>query len=41
MREQLGIAVRIAEDPLTTVARGTSICLEHFRHWHDSFESDN
>ncbi|MBL8849387.1 MAG: rod shape-determining protein [Planctomycetaceae bacterium] len=40
LREQLGIAVRIAEDPLTTVARGSAICLEHFRQWRDSFESD-
>jgi rod shape-determining protein MreB len=41
LREQLGIAVRVAEDPLTTVARGTAICLEHFRQWRDSFESDD
>jgi rod shape-determining protein MreB and related proteins len=41
LREQLGIAVRIAEDPLTTVARGSAICLEHFRQWRDSFESDD
>lgn len=40
MREQLGIAVRIAEEPLTTVARGTAICLEHFGQWRDSFEHD-
>ena len=40
LREQLGIAVRIADDPLTTVARGSAICLEHFRQWRDSFESD-
>jgi len=41
MREQLGIAVRVAEDPLTTVARGTAICLEHFSRWRDSFDSDD
>ena len=29
MNEQLGVPVRVANDPLTTVARGTSICLEH------------
>ena len=32
MNEQLGIPVRVAEDPLTTVARGTAICLEHLGH---------
>ena len=26
MNEQLGIPVRVADDPLTTVARGTAIC---------------
>lgn len=41
MREQLGIAVRVAEEPLTTVARGTAICLEHFSQWRDSFDSDD
>ena len=40
LREQLGIAVRIADEPLTTVARGAAICLEHFRQWRDSFEFD-
>ena len=40
LREQLGIAVRIADEPLTTVARVAAICLEHFRQWRDSFEFD-
>ncbi len=40
MNEQLGIPVRIADDPLTTVARGTSICLEHLNHWRSSLDSD-
>ncbi len=40
MREQLGVPVRVADDPLTTVARGTAICLEHLDHWRDSLESD-
>ncbi len=40
MREQLGIPVRVADDPLTTVARGTAICLEHLHHWRESLESD-
>ena len=36
--EQLGIPVRIAADPLTTVARGTFICLEHLNQWRDSLD---
>lgn len=40
MREQLGIPVRVADEPLTTVARGSAICLEHLDHWRDSLESD-
>ena len=40
MREQLGMSVRIADDPLTTVARGTAICLEHLQQWRDSFDSE-
>ena len=39
MNEQLGIPVRVADDPLTTVARGTAICLEHLSHWRDSLET--
>jgi len=38
MNEQLGVPVRVANDPLTTVARGTSICLEHLSQWRDSLE---
>jgi rod shape-determining protein MreB len=41
MREQLGIPVQIADDPLTTVARGTSVCLEHLEHWRDSLETEH
>jgi rod shape-determining protein MreB len=40
LREQLGVPVRVADDPLTTVARGTAICLEHLHRWRDSLESD-
>jgi rod shape-determining protein MreB len=40
MNEQLGIPVRVADDPLTTVARGTAICLEHLDHWRESLDSD-
>lgn len=39
MTEQLGVPVRVADDPLTTVARGTSICLEHLSQWSDSLDS--
>ena len=41
MNEQLGIPVRVAEDPLTTVVRGTVICLEHFAQWRDSLDDGN
>lgn len=39
MNEQLGVPVRVTDDPLTTVARGTAICLEHFSEWRDSLDS--
>lgn len=39
MNEQLGIPVRVADDPLTTVARGTAICLEHLARWKDSLDA--
>jgi rod shape-determining protein MreB len=35
-----GLDVRIAEDPLTCVARGTSIYLEHLEEWKATMESD-
>lgn len=38
MNEQLGIPARVTEDPLTTVARGTAICLEHLSQWRDSLD---
>ncbi|GAB4140821.1 MAG: rod shape-determining protein [Planctomycetaceae bacterium] len=38
LNEQLGIPVRVADDPLTTVARGTAICLEHLNQWRDSLD---
>jgi rod shape-determining protein MreB len=40
MREQLGIPVQIADDPLTTVARGTSVCLEHLEYWRENLEAE-
>lgn len=35
-----GLDVRIADDPLTCVARGTAIYLEHLEDWKDTMESD-
>jgi len=39
MNEQLGIPARVIDDPLTTVARGTAICVEHLARWRDSLDS--
>jgi rod shape-determining protein MreB len=36
-----GLDVRLAEDPLTCVARGTSVYLENLELWKDTMESDN
>ncbi len=38
MNEQLGIPARIAHDPLTTVARGTAICVEHLDQWRETLD---
>ncbi|MGH7129685.1 MAG: rod shape-determining protein, partial [Planctomycetaceae bacterium] len=38
LQEQLGIPIRVADDPLTTVARGMAICLEHLAQWRDSLD---
>mgnify|MGYP001951607904 FL=1 len=35
-----GLDCRIAEDPLTCVARGTAIYLEHLEEWKQTMESD-
>ena len=35
-----GLEVRIAEDPLTCVARGTAIYLEHIEEWKATLEND-
>lgn len=40
MREQLGLPVQAADEPLSTVARGTAICLEHLEQWREHLESD-
>ena len=39
MHEQLGIPVRVADEPLNTVARGAAICLEHLSQWQDRFDT--
>ncbi len=36
-----GLAVRIADDPLSCVARGTSVYLENLELWKDTLESDD
>jgi len=35
-----GLEVRVAEDPLTCVARGTSVYLDNLELWKDTMESD-
>jgi len=38
--EATGLDVRIADDPLTCVARGTAIYLEHIDEWKSAMEND-
>jgi len=38
--QETGLDVRVAEDPLTCVARGTSIYLENLEDWKATMESD-
>jgi rod shape-determining protein MreB and related proteins len=40
IHDATGLDVRIAEDPLTCVARGTAIYLEHLEEWKKTMESD-
>jgi rod shape-determining protein MreB len=35
-----GLSVKIADDPLTCVARGTAVYLENIEHWKGTMESD-
>ncbi|MEZ6127600.1 MAG: rod shape-determining protein [Planctomycetaceae bacterium] len=35
LNQHLGIPVRIADSPLTTVTRGAMICLDHLEQWQD------
>ncbi|TWT56659.1 Rod shape-determining protein MreB [Thalassoglobus neptunius] len=39
-QEHLGIPVRVDDEPLTTVARGTAICLEHLHYWRKKFQTE-
>ena len=39
MNEQLGIPARVIDDPLTTVVRGTALCVEHLSRWRDSLDA--
>ncbi len=40
MGKATGLDVRVAEDPLTCVARGTAIYLEHIEDWKANLEND-
>jgi len=40
MASATGLNVRLVDDPLTCVARGTAIYLEHLNQWKLSLESD-
>jgi rod shape-determining protein MreB len=39
--EQTGLPTRVMPDPLTAVARGTQICLEHFDRWRTAMRSSD
>ncbi|MCH2212710.1 MAG: rod shape-determining protein [Fuerstiella sp.] len=39
LNQRLGLPVRIAESPRTTVTRGAMICLEHLDRWSDRLDS--
>jgi len=40
MEKATGLTVKIADDPLTCVARGTAIYLEHIEEWKATLEND-
>ncbi|MEI7765896.1 MAG: rod shape-determining protein [Phycisphaerae bacterium] len=40
IHQATGLPVRIADDPLTCVARGTSVFLENLERWKDTIETD-
>jgi rod shape-determining protein MreB len=37
-QEQLGVPVRLASDPMTTMVQGAMICVEHLDQWRDSLD---
>ena len=39
IEQTTGLRVAVADDPMTCVARGTSIFLEHLNEWKDTMES--
>ena len=39
LNQHLGIPVRIAESPRTTVTRGVMICLDHLEKWNDRLDN--
>jgi len=41
LSEQTGLPVRLADDPLTAVARGTGICLDHLHEWRATLEGSD
>jgi rod shape-determining protein MreB len=41
LTEQTGVPARVHSEPLTAVARGAQICLEHLHRWRDSLESSD
>ncbi|MEK6675520.1 MAG: rod shape-determining protein [Planctomycetota bacterium] len=40
LAQATGLDVKVVDDPLTCVARGTSVYLENLRDWKDTMESD-
>jgi len=41
LAHETGLPVRVAPEPLTTVAKGTLICLEHLERWRPALESSD
>jgi len=39
--QQTGLPVRVCSEPLTAVARGTHICLEHYERWRGAMQSSD
>jgi rod shape-determining protein MreB len=40
LQNATGLDTRVADDPLTCVARGTAIYLEHIEEWKETLETD-